>query len=219
MQKVKTKKSVNKSRISEALAMKILVAAVAILVGGCVVMAVWLMNSQKTQLNQNIQTLEQKKQELQQLKIESQTSKVENPALEINNQNQEKHIIPQQLCSENTCFDLEIAQTSQERQIGLMNRDHLPEFSGMLFVFPQEKNNRFWMKNTLIPLDIIWLDEDFKVLYIANATPCGEENSKKNNCTSYGTSALSRYILEINSGLTEEYGMEVGSVLSSTIPN
>jgi uncharacterized membrane protein (UPF0127 family) len=59
---------------------------------------------------------------------------------------------------------IEIADTPEERQLGLMNRIFIPELSGMLFVFQQPGQYNFWMKNTLIPLDMIWIDAQTKSL-------------------------------------------------------
>ena len=71
---------------------------------------------------------------------------------------------------------VEIADTPEKRAEGLMFRDHLNENSGMFFVFDEESSHSFWMKNTLIPLDIIWINADKKVVYIKHkAQPCNEE--------------------------------------------
>lgn len=61
---------------------------------------------------------------------------------------------------------LELAKTEQEHEIGLMGRTSLPEDTGMLFIFPQKTSVGFWMKNTLIPLSIAWIDENGKILEI-----------------------------------------------------
>src|SRR3989344_2335385 len=72
-------------------------------------------------------------------------------------------------------FEVEIADTSLERAQGLMFRAELKEYQGMLFIFPISEKHSFWMKNTFIPLDIIWIDENFEIVYIyENAQPCKE---------------------------------------------
>ena len=102
-------------------------------------------------------------------------------------------------------FEVEIADTQLERAQGLMFRKELKENSGMLFIFPESDKHSFWMKNTFIPLDIIWIDENFKIVYIyENAQPC------RDICDSITPSKDARYVLEINSGLAEKYKMKVG---------
>ena len=102
-------------------------------------------------------------------------------------------------------FEVEIADTQLERAQGLMFRKELKENSGMLFIFPESDKHSFWMKNTFIPLDIIWIDENFKIVYIyENAQPCRE------SCNSITPNKDAKYVLEINSGLAEKYEMKIG---------
>ena len=75
----------------------------------------------------------------------------------------------EKICFKDSCFDIEIADSDEERTRGLMYRESLCSGCGMLFVYGEEGNYKFWMKNTLIPLDIVWLDEDLEVVYISNA--------------------------------------------------
>ena len=77
-----------------------------------------------------------------------------------------------QACINTTCFDIEIADTQPEREYGLMDRTSLPEKSGMLFVFERTGVFKFWMKDTLIPLDMIWINDQNKIIDIQEATPC-----------------------------------------------
>ena len=77
----------------------------------------------------------------------------------------------------------------------------MPEDEGMLFIFEESGVYSFWMKNTLIPLDIIWLDEDKNIVFVKhNALPC-----KTEVCPSINPNASARYVLEINAGLAEKY--------------
>jgi len=103
-------------------------------------------------------------------------------------------------------FDVEIANTTLARTIGLMNRTELPEKSGMLFVFDTKQAASFWMKNTLIPLDMLFISEDKKIVNIKrDAQPC-----KTLDCQTYSSLEPVRYILEINGGLADKLGIEEG---------
>lgn len=100
-------------------------------------------------------------------------------------------------------IDIELAKTDNRRAIGLMNRDELGENQGMLFIFEQDNNSGFYMKDTRIPLDIIYLGEDSTVISIA-------KNRQPFDMTSVGASAPYRYVLEINGGKSDEWGIEEG---------
>ena len=90
-----------------------------------------------------------------------------------------------------------------------MFRDNLEEDRGMLFVFEEEKEWSFWMKNTFIPLDIIWLNREGKVVHIAkNVQPCFEEK-----CLSVNPLSPAKYVLEINGGIADEIDIAVGDSL------
>lgn len=111
-----------------------------------------------------------------------------------------KSIINQaKICYENTCFILEIAEDNKAREKWLMNRESLATNKAMLFVFEEEKKHVFWMKNTLIPLDIIRINKDLKIVDIQTAQPC-----KEDICQNYVPSLDSNYVLEINAGLSKE---------------
>src|SRR3989344_2502586 len=71
-----------------------------------------------------------------------------------------------QVCFEEKCFNVELAKTDVEKAQGLMFREHLDRNSGMLFIYDEEGSYSFWMKNTLIPLDIIWINSQNKVVDI-----------------------------------------------------
>lgn len=109
------------------------------------------------------------------------------------------------VCFDKTCFQSELADTLEERTVGLMYREQLDEDKGMFFVFDESKIWGFWMKNTYIPLDMIWISEDFKVVYIAHAVPCLNET-----CISYRPDKEAKYVLEINSGMTDKYNITLG---------
>lgn len=88
---------------------------------------------------------------------------------------------------------LEIARSAEQRRHGLMFRNHLAKRQGMLFVYPRSGDHRIWMKNTLVPLTVVWLDRDEKVIGIKKLLPCTADP-----CRSYGVSKPSKYVLELN---------------------
>jgi len=109
------------------------------------------------------------------------------------------------VCIEENCFEVEIAETLVEKSKGLMFREFLGEDKGMLFVYNQEGVYNFWMKNTLIPLDIIWINSDKKIVYIKNgAQPCGEI------CESLNPQENAKFILEINGGIVGKLNISIG---------
>ena len=100
---------------------------------------------------------------------------------------------------------VEIADEDLERRKGLMFRESLLENEGMIFVYDKSQKLTFWMKNTLIPLDMIWIDENSVVQHIEYAVPCETEI-----CDIYGWDGFSKYLLEVNGGFTEKYDINVG---------
>jgi len=105
-----------------------------------------------------------------------------------------------QVCINNKCFEVEVVRSQKERSKGLMYRKELPLNSGMLFIFDKEENHSFWMKNTLIPLDIIWINKNKEIVHIyKDAQPNSEESINP------GKDSL--YVLEINAG---EADFEIG---------
>ena len=106
-------------------------------------------------------------------------------------------------------YRLELALTPEDQALGLMFRESLPERTGMLFVFPEEAPHHFWMKNTMIPLDMIWMDASGKVLFISAQTP----PCKADPCGTYGPDSPARQVLEIAGGMAEKEKITVGSTL------
>ncbi|MEM6304497.1 MAG: DUF192 domain-containing protein [Pseudomonadota bacterium] len=103
-------------------------------------------------------------------------------------------------------FSVEIADDMQERAVGLMNRESLPLSAGMLFVYERPQPLSFWMRNTLIPLDMIFVDARGVVQHIHHeAIPLDETSI-------FGGDALT-HVLEINGGLARRMGIDVGSTL------
>lgn len=100
---------------------------------------------------------------------------------------------------------LEIADTEEERQQGLMFRKQLPEDHGMLFVFERERRLSFWMKNTSIPLSIAFLDKEGMVLNIEDMVPFSLD--------SVSSSAESLYAIELNRGAFARHQIYPGSIV------
>ncbi|MDO8428221.1 MAG: DUF192 domain-containing protein [Candidatus Diapherotrites archaeon] len=102
-------------------------------------------------------------------------------------------------------LNIELAITPEQRTQGLMLRENLPENQGMLFVFEQEQIQHFWMKNTKIPLDIIFLNKEGKIVNIANAVPC-----TNTACIIYNSEQPAQYVLEVNAEKSTEWNLEKG---------
>lgn len=109
-------------------------------------------------------------------------------------------------CTTTACFDLEVADTESARTYGLMFREAMPELSGMIFVFDEPWVHKFWMKNTLIPLDMLWLDGSGTVIDIQKADPCTQDF-----CPVYWPERASSYVIELNQSITDTYKIDVGS--------
>lgn len=108
------------------------------------------------------------------------------------------------VCINKKCVFVEIADTQLKRSEGLMFRESLENDKGMLFVFEKPGIYNFWMKNTYIPLDIIWI-YDNQIIHFITAQPCFDEN-----CTSFGPNNLSELVLEVNSGFVEKNNIKIG---------
>jgi hypothetical protein len=106
----------------------------------------------------------------------------------------------------------EIADTAEERAQGLMFRESLPPDRGMLFIFEQPQQVSFWMKDTFISLDIIFIDEDFQIVNIARETEPLQTNQL------YPSDGEVLYVLEVNAGFSDEYNYSVGDELEIIFP-
>lgn len=102
-----------------------------------------------------------------------------------------------------------VADTAFKRAKGLMYQRYLDENSGMLFIFDDKAKHIFWMKNTLIALDMIWMDENLKVVDITyNVQPCNTDS-----CQTYMPSLPAKYVLEVNGGYSEKQNIKGGESL------
>jgi uncharacterized membrane protein (UPF0127 family) len=106
-------------------------------------------------------------------------------------------------------FQLELASTDSERAHGLMDRLSLPEDAAMVFVYQSEEYRNFWMKNTLIPLDILFLDAEGVVVDVQ--TMQSQIGVSDGALKVYGSALPARYALEMNAGLAESIGIAPGT--------
>ncbi len=107
-------------------------------------------------------------------------------------------------------LEVEVADDDEKRALGLMHRDSLEEYKGMLFIFPYEGKYAFWMMNMNFSIDIIWIDSEGSVVYIVdNAVPCNRVASTS-ECT-YEPDVHAKYVLEVNGGFAEKHGVTIGS--------
>jgi uncharacterized protein len=103
-------------------------------------------------------------------------------------------------------FQVEIADTSAKREMGLQYRRELADDKGMIFLFPEESIQSFWMKNTPIPLDMIFINRQRKIAGIVEQTlPFSLEPRS--------VTAPSQFVLEINGGLAKKYGLKAGDTV------
>jgi uncharacterized membrane protein (UPF0127 family) len=113
------------------------------------------------------------------------------------------------VCIRGACFDSEVAATEAERAQGLMFRDSLARDRGMLFVFPEPGQHRFWMKNTRIELDMVFIGADRRIVGIVRrARPC-----RADPCETYGPPGEAAYVLEIAGGVAEAGGFAAGDLV------
>jgi uncharacterized membrane protein (UPF0127 family) len=105
----------------------------------------------------------------------------------------------------NARFTLEVADTYAKRARGLMQRDSMASDHGMIFVFDKEQDLAFWMHNTRIPLDIVYLDATGRIVSVASMKPYDE--------TSVPSGAPAKYAIELNQGAAQLAGIKAGDVL------
>ncbi|MBU2996969.1 DUF192 domain-containing protein [Cellulophaga baltica] len=106
-------------------------------------------------------------------------------------------------------FDIEIADSDYETETGLMYRESMKKDCGMLFIFPDVAMHSFYMKNTEIPLDIIFIDENMRIASF-------QENAEPHNEIGLSSQVPVKYVLELNAGLAQELLLEVKDSISFT---
>lgn len=102
---------------------------------------------------------------------------------------------------------IELADTPEKRTQGLSGRELIPDDYGMLFIFTEDGYHRFWMKEMLVPIDIIWTSEAGTIVYIEHSA------SPTTYPDTFGPSRPARYVLETRAGYARESGWEVGTLL------
>lgn len=102
-----------------------------------------------------------------------------------------------------TKIDIEIADDDYQRQLGLMNRKEMKENEGMLFIFPRQDWLSFWMRNTLISLDMIFVNENKQIVTI-------HKNTRILSDSSYPSTRPAKYVVEVIAGFTDKYNIQVG---------
>jgi len=113
------------------------------------------------------------------------------------------------LGDERVSFNVEIADSFVKKRLGLMFRKGLEKDQGMLFVYQKPEGKSFWMKNTKIALDIIFISKDKKIVNIEQADPCSQKP-----CRRYHSRGKVMYTLEINQGLSRQYGFKAGTAVN-----
>lgn len=106
-------------------------------------------------------------------------------------------------------YYLQIADDPQERRQGLMFVESMPDNEGMLFIFRSMEPRAFWMLNTRIPLDILYLDDELRIVaWSLNTPPC-----RTRNCPNYPSGRPAQYVLEVNAGEMEALGVAIGDLV------
>ena len=117
---------------------------------------------------------------------------------------------------EGTVIHAELADTPQKRTVGLMYREHLEADRGMFFTFPQAQTWTFWMKNTKIPLDIIWINEKKQIIHMEQNVPICTRTD--DSCPQYRPNEGALYVLELAAGRAESLKLQRGSKLQFQVP-
>jgi hypothetical protein len=113
-----------------------------------------------------------------------------------------------------TVLQAEVMVKDEDRAMGLMFRPSLPKDRGMLFVFGSSEFHGIWMKNCRFPIDILWLDEERKVVHLAEAVP----PCKAEPCPVYTPLRRAVYVVELNAGQARREKALVGATLEFTLP-
>jgi uncharacterized membrane protein (UPF0127 family) len=114
-----------------------------------------------------------------------------------------------------TVLQAEVMVDDHDRAMGLMFRPSLPDDRGLLFVFEQADFHGIWMKNCRFPIDILWLDEERRVVHLEQGVP----PCRADPCPVYEPLRRARYVVELNAGQARREGAHVGTRLSFELPS
>jgi uncharacterized protein len=104
-------------------------------------------------------------------------------------------------------IDIEIADDAAKREVGLMGRPVMEERQGMLFIYEEEELSPFWMRNTILSLDMIFINKQRKIITI-------HKNTKPFSDDTYAPTGMTMYVLEVNAGFTDKYGIKEGDIVT-----
>ncbi|MFI4946384.1 MAG: DUF192 domain-containing protein [Burkholderiales bacterium] len=122
-------------------------------------------------------------------------------------------VIPLTLPS-GTVLQVEVMVKDEDRAMGLMFRPSLPKDRGMLFIFEQPDFHGIWMKNCRFPIDIVWLDQERKVVHLAESVP----PCKAEPCPVYSPLRRASYVVELNAGQAKREKAVLGAAIGFTLP-
>jgi uncharacterized protein len=122
-------------------------------------------------------------------------------------------VIPLTLPS-GTVLQVEVMVKDEDRAMGLMFRPSLPKDRGMLFIFERPDFHGIWMKNCRFPIDIVWLDEEKKVVHVAESVP----PCKAEPCPVYNPLRRAAYVVELNAGQAKREKALLGAAIGFTLP-
>lgn len=119
----------------------------------------------------------------------------------------ELKFIDSKTSKEISSIDIEVADDNAEREQGLMYRETMAENNGMLFLMETEETQAFWMKNTILPLDILFVDANHRIVSI-------HTNCKPYSLDQIVSAKPALYVVEVNNGYTTKYGIKAGDLIS-----
>jgi hypothetical protein len=112
-------------------------------------------------------------------------------------------------------FSVKVVTTLEDQKVGLQGVDELRNDQGMWFEYEEEGERSFWMKDTLIDLDIIFVNAEGQIITIHNKVPpCSEVDSTQEACPNYTSDGFAQYVLEIKGGVAQSRGFQVGDMVN-----